>query len=302
MRRKWIFVLVFVGLLVVTEILLRTLWGFGSMVLFQYDPDFEYIAVADQHRVRFGSKNDYNEYSMRSKPLSRSDSCVVLGFGDSVLNGGTMVDQDSLATTIVEDQLHGLRFLNVSAGSWGPDNCAAYLKKYGDFNAKMIVLFVSSHDAHDNMTGENIVGENEAYPDHQYPLAMVEVVDKYIIPRVSAMISKGPAGDNLMINKNGEGFNTGFQTILDHAQQRGIPLLVCLHAERAEVEGNKFNAQGDEILDFCSRNNIKVITGLEVGEKPDFYRDDIHLNAKGQKAWVGVLSKEISSNLQSCLH
>lgn len=37
--------------------------------------------------------------------------------------------------------------LNISAGSWGPDNCAAYLKHYGLFGAKAMSLLVSSHDA-----------------------------------------------------------------------------------------------------------------------------------------------------------
>jgi hypothetical protein len=90
-------------------------------------------------------------------PLTEKNECIILGFGDSVINGGTIIDQDSLATTITENQLqnrigNGVRFLNISAPSWGPDNCAAYLNKYGSFNARMLVLFVSSHDAHDNMT------------------------------------------------------------------------------------------------------------------------------------------------------
>lgn len=303
MKSIWKFAIVVVALVVFAEVALRLLWGFGSMVLFYDDPAFEYLAMPNQDRKRFGNRISYNEHSMRSKPLSSSDSCIVLGFGDSVLNGGTLTDQDSLATTLVENALQGnIRFLNISAGSWGPDNCAAYLKKFGDFNAKMIVLMVSSHDAHDNMTHEKIVGLDDSYPDQQYPLAILEVLDKYIIPRLRGMLSQSPPADNLMINKNGEGFNSGFQEFLNHTQQEGIPFVICLHAEKAEAAKGEFNEQGREILEFCAKNNVKVISGLEVGEKVEYYRDDIHLNERGQRAWVDALTREISSNLVTCIN
>jgi hypothetical protein len=286
----------------VVEILLRVIWGFGNMVLFFDDPGFEYLATPNQDKTRFGNHIFYNEYSMRSKPLAKSDSCIVLGFGDSVINGGTLTDQDSIATSIVEKLLGGnARFLNISAGSWGPDNCAAYLKKYGDFGAKMIVLFVSSHDAHDNMTFEKTVGVHEAYPDHQYPLAIIEVVDKYVYPRLMAAIGTRGQQNELMINKNGDGFNTGFKFFLDHTRERGIPLVVCLHAEKLEVEHKAYNEQGKEIIKFCLDNNIKMLNGLEVGEQPGDFRDEIHLTESGQRRWVRPLQMEIENNLGPCI-
>ena len=85
----------------------------------------------------------------------------ILVFGDSVLNGGSLTDHKKLATTLLEKSLQKscdplIRVLNISAGSWGPDNAFSYLKKHGDFNASAIVLFFSSHDAHDNMYHEKI--------------------------------------------------------------------------------------------------------------------------------------------------
>jgi len=136
------------------------------MLLFNEDPGYEYIARPNQDIVRLDNRISYNAQSMRSKPLGQNDSCTIIGFGDSVINGGTLTDQDDLATTILEDSLgNNIRMLNVSAGSWGPDNCAGYLKQYGDFHAKLFVLVVSSHDAHDNMQFEKIVGRHPSDPD-----------------------------------------------------------------------------------------------------------------------------------------
>ncbi|WP_276373434.1 hypothetical protein [Chryseolinea sp. H1M3-3] len=297
-------IFLFIGILfIVVEIVLRNVWGFGEMLLFQEDRDFEYIAKPNQHVVRFGNDNIYNEYSMRSLPLTEQDKCIVLGFGDSVLNGGTLTDQDSLATTIVEKSLResysGARFLNVSAASWGPDNCAAYLNRYGSFNAKMILLFVSSHDAYDNMTHEKTVGVHKSYPEKQYPLALLELMSRYVMPRIMNAIGSGDNANELMINKDGTEFNPGFEFFKTYSEANNIPLLVCLHAERKEVEQGKFNSKGEAILSFCAKNNIKVITGIDVAEKLSDFRDDIHINETGQRRWAKVLSKEIE-DIVSC--
>ena len=297
-KRILIILVVLVALFAVSEVILRKKWGFGDMVLFQEDKNFEYIAIPNQNRLRFGKKSVYNEHSMRSYPLNSQDTCLVLGFGDSVLNGGTIIDQDSLATTIVDTQLgEGQRFLNISAGSWGPDNCAEYLKKNGDFKPKMLILFVSSHDAHDNMTFEKTVGDHVSYPDRQYPLATVELVVKYVIPR---LFGQGQGDNALMINKDGEGFNSGFEFFSTYAMEHNIPLVVCLHAETSELEQNKFNAQGEDIINFCKENNVRLISGLDIGEHSSQYRDQIHLNEQGQKLWAKVLLQEIKSTVKDC--
>lgn len=307
--RRVLILIALIGIVAVigVEIALRRIWGLGDMsVLYQEDSAFEYIAQPMQDKVRFGNRIVYNEYSMRSQPLDETDDCVVLGFGDSVINGGTLTDQDSLATTIVEKELaqeigSGFRFLNISAGSWGPDNCAAYLDKFGSFGAKMIILFVSSHDAHDHMTFEKIVGVHQSYPDRVYPLALLELWDRYLMPRISNLVNNdNTQADGLVINKHGEGFNPGFDSFRDYARQNNIPLVVCLHAETTEIENGSFNEQGKEILSYCTTNNIKVITGLEIGEKVTDFRDNIHINETGQKRWATFLRSEILQTIKKC--
>jgi hypothetical protein len=286
--------------------MLRKVWGFGEMsILFQEDAVSEYIAQPNQNKRRFGNKVIYNQFSMRSDPVTQDDKCVILGFGDSVFNGGTLTDQDSLATTIVENDLQkkkkGVRFLNVSAGSWGPDNCAGYLNKYGSFNAKMIILFVSSHDAHDNMTFEKVVGIHQSYPKEAYSFAIQEVIVRYITPWIVNLIDPTKMVDDLMINKNGNGFNSGFEFFKNFTQKNNIPFLVCLHAESEEIRAGNFNAQGKEILQYCALNNIKVISGLEIGEELNEFVDHIHINEKGQKRWAKVLYREIDETIKTCL-
>jgi lysophospholipase L1-like esterase len=291
-----------VSMIAITEILLRLIWGFGDMVLFREDKHFEYITEPNQVRFRFGNRIAYNEHSMRSNPLLGSDTCIVLGFGDSVLNGGTLTDQDNLATSIAERELNKkMRILNISSASWGPDNCAAYLKQVGDFKAKMIFLMVSSHDAYDNMTFERTVGHHGSYPDRQYAAATYELVARYVIPRIINAI--GPSAkanyyrtDDLMINRGTVKFNPGFELLRTYAIQKKIPFIVFLHQEAAEIIKRQYFPQGEEIVKYCKENNVKLISGLEVGENSSHLLDNIHLNKKGHEFWAEIILQTIQEN------
>lgn len=280
------------------EIFLRVYYGFCDTVLMKEDSNFEYIAQPNQQRFRFRNHVMYNSLSMRSEEVDTS-STIILGFGDSVINGGVQTDQDSLATTILSDTLSKIhntkiQFLNISAGSWGPDNCYAYLKKHGDFGAKSIFLFVSSHDAYDNMNFEKIVDIHESFPSKQYLLASYELVDRYLIPRLKSMSKKTASNiDNLGINKKKENsvFNTGFMSFLSYSKDKNIPFTIYLHADKNEMESGSYNQQGQEIIRFAKENNIPLILDLENGLSLSDFRDGIHINSKGQKKIANSLIK-----------
>jgi hypothetical protein len=289
------FLVVTVLLLLCAELVLRFYYGFCDAVLMKEDLAFEYIAQPNQNRFRFRKHIKYNEYSMRSDSVKES-SVKILGFGDSVINGGSLTDQDSLATTKLGKALSSLwdrdvQVLNISAGSWGPDNCAAYLNKYGDFNAKLILLVVSSHDAYDNINFEKIVGVNPSFPDKQCKLALWELLTRYIIPK----FSKQDYSSELGINKQIEGtkFNTGFEKIYNHALEKNIPMLVYLHPDKLEVQQKKYNFQGEEIIKFAKANEIILMKELDLGITESDFRDDIHLNDAGQRKMFNNIYTEL---------
>lgn len=179
---------------ILCKALLRVKWGFCDTVLMRASDKYEYIVVPNQNRMRFGNHISYNSLSMRS-PEVKKGNIKILGLGDSVINGGVLTDQDSLATTILSNQLSNalsqdVEVLNISAGSWGPDNCNAYLEENGCFDAMAMLLVVSSHDAHDNMDFKPIVGVSPSFPKEQYSLAIVELFDRYLLPRIRNILKK----------------------------------------------------------------------------------------------------------------
>lgn len=303
MKKVFFWLLSFVILGVACEIFLRHHFGFTDAVLVKEDLAYEYIAQPNQVRQRFGNKIIYNAHSMRSEKID-TNAIHILGLGDSVLNGGSLTDQDSLATTLLSNNLSTnfhkqIQFLNISAGSWGPDNAAAYLDKNDHlFNTIAVYLFVSSHDSFDNMEFLDIVGKSPNFPRRQYSLALIEGVDRYLIPKVKAFLTRKSSKSSLMINKNGLIFNKGFQKIFEYTQDKEIPLIVVLHPELKELKNGFYNPQGRIIQNWCFENDIDLINMIENKYEEIHYRDDIHLNEKGQKILAETVEKNFTEKVK----
>ena len=287
----------------IVEIILRYAFGFCDAVLYQPSPAYEYIAQPNQHRYRFFSHIDYNSYSQRSDEPD-STKTIVLGLGDSVIFGGTMLDQDSIATTLFSKET-GMQMLNISSGSWGPDNCAAYLKEKGTFGAKAMVLVCSSHDAFDVMSHIPVVGIYPNYPDKQYKLAIWEVVDRYLMPRIKVYFSGkqllDPDAQVVEKVKSDEGvakkalnFDPGFDQLLQISEEKHIPFFIYLHPEVSEVMSRKYKKGGLMIMEWAKTHHVELIDGLNEGVTVDIYRDVIHLNEKGQRNLANSLKKMIN--------
>lgn len=307
-----IFLIIVAG---VAEAVLRFKYGFCNAPLYISDPDFEYIYAPNQNVKRFGNRVITNEFSMRNDAVLPTDTTVVLLVGDSVINGGSMTDQDSLASGFLEKKLTlalktRVRVLNISAGSWGPDNIAAYLKKFGLFNAKLICLVTSSHDAHDIMAHESQVGIDPNMPNKQYHVALLELWDRYKylypyyvdyyaekIPFFSTQkeldpVAQKPKSDSLKtekpvddgIRKAGIGFNPGYEQLRQIAEDNKIPFFIYLHPEISEVAIGHFNDQGDEIVNFAKEKNVRLISEFDYHPSTKMYRkmDVVHFDNKGQ--------------------
>lgn len=283
--------------------MLRKIWGFADAPLYQASTEWEYMACPNQDGYRFGSHYHYNSYQQRSEEPDSSKK-IILGLGDSVLFGGVMTDQDSTSSYDFNRMRPDCQMLNISAGSWGPDNCAAYLKHYGTFGAKAMFLLVSSHDAHDNMDFFPVVGVHPSYPDKKYWSAWAELIVRYVWPRTigkwfASVESDDPDAavlksvDGTDIKKNGKIFNPGFKQLKEIAAKANIPFIICLHPDQNETKKKKYNEQGDEIIKWCHDNHIKLIQELNEGITIDMYRDGIHTNEKGQKFEAMLMKKYI---------
>lgn len=308
-----VFVFVFVF---VAEGISRFVFGFGNAPLFQSDSAYEYIAQPNQDRFRFLCHYKTNSYSQRSEEPD-STKKRILGLGDSVLYGGTWMDQDSLATTLFSKETC-IQMLNISCGSWGPDNCAAYLKKHGTFGASAMFLVCSSHDAYDVMSFAPVVGVVDKYPNKQYVSGLWELIDRYLIPYFRTLTLTGTGNKTKTITKTktnrggyvdpdvqvekkaanrqvvqkGYLFNPGFDQLKHIADSCQIPMVIYLHAELGEVQDGGYNDMGQDIIHWCDTAGVRLIRGVNT-ETPDMYHDAIHFNEKGQRHLADVMKMNL---------
>lgn len=304
----WILAFILSGL-IATELALRYRYGFLDTPLYVSDSDYEYIYAPNQDVWRFGNHIKTNKYSLRNEPILSTDTTVILLTGDSVVLGGSLTDNDSLASTLLEKRLsktlgRRVRVLNVAAGSWGPDNVAAYLKKHGLFHADLLCLVASSHDYHDHMDFQDVVGNDINYPDKQYDFALEELWDRYLYPRYVKDLIHGkpaetspnvslpqPAAGPSIIQKPGVGLNPGFALLKQIAKAADIPFFILLHPEISEVEYGYYDEEGEAILQYAQTDSVRLIRELDKGIRPVYYRDNdvVHYTAEGQRFLADLL-------------
>ena len=280
--RKWSLRMVFaiVLLTVCGEVVLR-MRGYDQLPVFVADPRFEYMTAPGQDLHAGGVRFTTNAFGMRCGPIGAKKRKRVLVIGDSVINGGLSSTQDSLATSIAAVAA-GAEVLNCSAPSWGPDNAAAFLDAHGLFDADLVIAVFSSHDAFDRMTFEPIVGHHPAYPDHRPLLALEAYVDKLL-----STASGTPSASST--------FNEGWKRSADQARAAILPFVVVLHPETLEVEQQRYDARGQQVLDSLRAWRVPVVEMLG-RMNSRMYWDNIHLNDHGQRALGAALEVIIRSN------
>lgn len=276
------------GLALFAEIALRTM-GLRQLPLYRQDTRYEYVCLPDQSVSPKGNLYKTNGSGLRSGAIGKKKGKRVLVIGDSVLNGGYNIPQDKLAITILQDSWallpDALEVINLSMNSWGPDNAAAFIEAHGTFNPDLVILVVSSHDAHDNMTFEPIVGKHPSYPG-QKPLFALQTFWRRIIHRF--FTDQGTAEYKKLKGP----FNSGFEALYSKFHNSGIPFHIYLHYQTDELEVGLADRRGQEIIAFAEKNDIRLHDGKVLGEKPHHYADIIHFNQEGQ-AFLAIKLQEI---------
>lgn len=308
MKRKLLCLLVLIcGICAVgAELVARFYLRLGDPPLSIPDAEIDYLFAPNQDCNRFGNRVVYNNVSMRSEHDIDATPGVgrrrVLLVGDSVVNGGVLTDQAELASSLLDVELRfrGLGDAwNISAGSWGPMNYAAYFKKYGTFGATDLILEVNSHDLWEDdpkdFGGMN-VGKDVALPDHRPLLACWEGFDRYFMPRVRRWLG------NAQVNTKVDVPHWGDSLVLPSVKQNldacaylySLPFerkFLVIHRTRQERLSDETPLGEGPFVKQANAFGVKVLL-LELDPETD-YRDSIHLNPSGQRKLYELLWSEI---------
>jgi lysophospholipase L1-like esterase len=303
---KWV-ALILALLLVSAELFARYYLGLGTPPVFITHPTIEYQLKPDQDVNRFGNRVLINHYGMRSENFdskkSNTNELRVLVFGDSVINGGSLTDHNALATTLLQrrwQQKTGQPVIvaNISAGSWGPGNWLAYVKEYGLFDADIVVLVASSHDAYDAPTFEPL--NSDTHPQQTPLSALVEGVDRYLPRYLPGWLNVKPEVKVVAVApvKNKASLED-LHEFLALVKNKIGKVIVFLHPTKLEAETGTMEEGYSELVTLLKDENVSYISMQSIFHKEvakqEIYRENdiIHPNLIGQN----IIAETIENNI-----
>jgi hypothetical protein len=285
--------------LIFLELFARLYLGLGDPALVQPHPTIEYYFKPNQVVHPFHNLFRTNRYGMRSDDFpprkTRADELRVLVFGDSVVNGGNLTDHSRLATTLLQERLtrelhRPVIVANISAGSWGPPNQLAYINQFGFLDADVAIFVLSSSDASDAPTFDPL--NPNTHPTAAPFSAAWEGATRYL-PRYFP--SKPVASPEPQINPHDVEVSIAAESsFLERARAAGLATILLQHWMATEVASGQPEPGHEEILAAARAVGVPVYQDADVlrryqakGLNP--YRDNIHLNDNGQRAYSELL-------------
>lgn len=296
-------------LLLILEVILRSRYGLGDPLLYKADEKIGYLIAPNQNIMRNGNAIRINRYSMRSDEISDrkiSGERRFFFIGDSVTNGGWWNPQDSIISerfkqTLQASQLEDITtitVLNASANSWSPRNELEYLRKFGLFDADILILIINTDDLFGTAPNSLVVGREKNYLDRKPIGAIGELIDRY-------RLSKLPPLQELQAIHNEEGDRVGkileaIEAIHELSLKNNVEFLLLMTPLLREVDGKSRNYElvaRERLYQLTKKEGINYIDLLEPfkanGNAKQLYHDNIHLNAAGNEEVSQIIVKAL---------
>jgi hypothetical protein len=297
----------------------RAVLGLGDPPLSINDPQIDHLFVPDQTVHRFGNLVHINHYSQRSDDIpphkSEPGELRVMMLGDSVTNGGALSDQSQTVTAYLQNDLRAdlhvpVYVMNASAGSWSPMLELAYLKRFGLFDADVVILEQGSHNYSQFVQIDNRVDVDPNFPGHKPMFALEEAITRYLIPRLrgrlvakdTAMVLTGGAQINA-IPANIEACHEAQLEIYSLAREAGAEPFLAEYLGPEEMTGDPWagyyanckTAQGASVPIIDMGPGFKA--AIKNGTNP--FRDSIHPDVEGNRVMEQAILPPVEEALKA---
>lgn len=299
----WVLVLSLapVAILIAAELYMRFVVGLGDPPLWRFDGDYEYILQANQRCRRFGNDIFVNRWSMRSRDADAnktvSGELRVLVLGDSIVHGGPKIDDDDLATTLLERRLQAefsrpVWVGNIAAGSWGPPNLLAYLRKHGLFDADVVMVVINSADYFKELQFRDL---DLNRPTRRPVLALEEIFNNYVRRRVRKKL-RTRVREARQAARTGEQSDAAMRELIALVLDQGAAIVVLQHLSRDEIDSSPRSgyAEFQQITRSFGLEPVNLgpafAQALQRGDDP--FEDGLHPNRLGQQILADVLHRE----------
>jgi len=285
-------------LLIGAELVLRFGIGFGEPPLVDRDKEIEYVLKPSMSYHRFGNRVFINSHRMRSDEFSVERSLNegrIMLVGDSVVYGNHWLDQSETVASVLQQKLnaqaHDCQFLvgAIATSSWGPVNQRAYIRRYGLFDADIVIVLAASHDRADYPTFNS-----DFIPYRRMPsfLAVIDAA-QYVLER---LMRKPEVWDEGLTYEKRQVRSVGaFNDIFDLIAQADAKGFFVFHPTTTELNGS---SKAVPIYQDIAQNKNAPFFDLTPSYQSAgaaLYRDAIHPSPEG----AGLIAEELFNFLST---
>lgn len=278
-------------------------YGFGAPLLYRAAAS-GYEMVPNQQISRLGHTTSVNGIGTRGPEVSlmpEGDRFRVLVLGDSVANGGTMLDDAETFPAIASARLNaqGCRseMIDAATGGWSIHDEIAWVHEHGLFGARTVVWTINDLDLDQPRTDGTVLDSNPSFPSRAPSTALSEISTRYVLPRLGL-----GTGDTDHGSVGGSALDTRrFVDVLDavtafkqELDQRGVTLIVLYHQSLQPLPADRAVAR-TQFMAVLANLSVPVLeTGLSTLADPaSHYIDTIHPNAQGHAAIGSLLAARL---------
>lgn len=295
-QRRWpVLLLALIALFGLAEGVLRG-FGYGDPVLYVNDPTVGYRPAPDQRTTRRGNLIEINHFGMRSAPITRekpAGTFRILMLGDSTLYGGAYIDQDAIFANrldaLLEAEGRAVEVLNMGVNGWGPYHQAAWLERFGTFDADLVIFIVPYGDIFRPLTGLT----TKPYLTERPALALVEVAHHLMWRARQAAVGKPPEA---LREKQGAQGLVKYSNMARAVSHGGTEVMVdILPSRRAGTVGPTEEEMGKVLTLVYQLGHASPAwpTKLFAAEGAAAYHDHVHLAGPGHARYAAYLKDRV---------
>jgi hypothetical protein len=289
-----------VAFAIVIEVGLRMALGLGSPVLFEADARFGAYPKANQHLHRFFVDISTNQYGMRSPQvgIKQPGEYRILFVGDSVAFGTTLVNQRDTLVERIGERLK-VTVLNAASPGWAPANELGFLKARGLYDADMVVMVYNTKDLSQTLSAYR---ESPAAPLSNPPLAIGELWERYILPRILpklAVVDNGStsADDKPTPEARAQVLDTIEETrrfVVSQGKRFSILFSPAVTADVHHYQ-SEWDGAVNDLRVWALHKDVPITDmtqSVAAGDAELLYFDGIHLRPAGDRLFADIFVKQ----------
>ncbi len=310
-----IFLLLFAYLILfLVDYFLNKKFGLGKPLLYYHHPNYGYALRPNQEITRFGNKIKIDKFGSRSNFKNDNQSKIIF-FGDSVVYGGRIVNNDELFSELVCENLKKKNnCLNFGTNAYGLENVTRRISQNKEnYNKDFVIVFYNLN------TLKRGVSKISGQPFFNKPIdgkfkAAKEIFLRYLdIKRLKFRYTQSnklewEEYDKYLFNKNGEikeSILSYYATVLDDLlyllNYRFDDYLVVLSfSEKNKNEKNEIAKLKNLMNKYDSKKILILKDQLETNniDISKIFYDHIHLNKYGHKIIGNIVAKYLKENYE----